>query len=129
MREIIRQCMALSADERAALAKILADSLDDARKHNAAERYKTLLIAATSLLGRGIDTKCRDTNCCIGRMLIAYKMRQEGFSLTQIGIVMGRDHATILHYQRKMEDVLHFRFKMELAYWEEFNTILNDGIH
>lgn len=119
MNNIIHTCLALPKEERARLADILHESL---RGKYVAGRYSDLLQIATSILGPGIGTKRRDSHCVIGRMLIAYKMRDEGYSLNQIGMMMGRHHATIIHLERMMEDVLRYPdcFKIEMAYWQEF---------
>ena len=130
MNEIIGKCLRLPKKERARLAELLKESLNE--KANAPKRFRELLIVASNILGKGIDSKCRDTSCVIGRMLITYKMRDEGYSLNQIGIMMGRHHSTILHLERMMEDVFRYPdcFKNELAYWNVFiKALKEDGIY
>jgi chromosomal replication initiation ATPase DnaA len=130
MNELTQQCLALPIAERERLIYALKNSLEI--KKNIGSRYRELLKAATDILGNGIDSKSRDASCVMGRMFIAYKMRCEGWSLTQIGMMMGRDHATICHLQKKMMDVIEYPhcYKVEMAFWEEFNNKLKeDGIY
>lgn len=126
MTNLMQQCLSLPKEERERLSYMLNESLKE--KKNANRRFKELLEVATSLLGFGIDSKCRDSSCVIGRMLIIYKMRQEGFSSTQIGLMLGRSHATILHFEKKMEDVFVYPeiFKIEIAYWNMFIKMLEE---
>lgn len=131
MINLIEKCLALPTTDRESLICILKESLSAKKKHIGA-RYRELLKVASDILGNGIDTKSRDASCVMGRMLIAYKMRMEGYSLGQIGMMMGRDHATICHMQKKMTDVIDYPhcYKVEMAYWEEFNKKLKeDGIY
>lgn len=130
MKELISKCLQLPKGERERLISLLHDSLK--QKKDVGARYNDLLRIATSVLGSGIDTKCRDTSCVIGRMLITYKMRAEGYTLMQIGNMLGRHHASILHLERMMEDVFRYPecFKIELAYWNMFIKELKEhGIH
>ena len=132
MTDLINQCLALHKDARARLADILKDSLNKKELMNINCRFHQLLRVATELLGFGIDSKCRDASCVIGRMLIVYKMRQEGYSTTQIGIVLGRSHSSVIHLERKMEDVFMYpdAFKIEIAYWNMFvQTLKEYGIN
>lgn len=130
MTELIDKCLALQKEERKRLAEILKDSLKE--KKNIYRRFHELLQVATSILGFGIESKCRDYSCVTGRMLITYKMRQEGYSLPQIGVMLGRSHASVLHLQRKMEDAFVYpdAFKIEIAYWNMFiNELKEHGIY
>lgn len=129
MTNLMERCLSLPKEERERLTYILKESLKEEK--NALQRFKQLLEVATSLLGFGIDSKCRDASCVIGRMLIVYKMRQEGFSLMQIGMLLERSHASVLHLQRKMEDAFVYpdAFKIEIAYWNMFiKELVNYGI-
>lgn len=132
MTELINQCLALHKDARARLADILRDSLKEKEKMDIKCRFHQLLRVATELLGFGIDSKCRDASCVIGRMLIVYKMRQEGYSTTQIGMMLRRSHSSVIHLERKMEDAFIYpdAFKIEIAYWNMFiQELKNYGIN
>lgn len=115
--------MNLPKEERKRLADLLRDSL---KGKNAKARFNELLVVAKELLGSGIEGKCRDTSCVIGRMLIAYKMREEGYSSTQVGMAMARDHSSVLHLEKKMRDAFIYPeiFKIEMAYWGMFTEKL-----
>lgn len=40
------------------------------------------------------------------RIILSFLLYQEGFTLEKIGQLFGKDHSTITHYQRRMEDAL-----------------------
>ena len=68
--------------------------------------------------------RSRDFNLVLGRRFIVWQMRSEGFSWSEIGRNLIRHHATIMHMWKMMDDVFRYpeMFKLELAYWEEFQN-------
>ena len=87
-----------------------------------------MLKIATDVVGDGIMSKSREFKCSFGRRMIAYQMRQEGFTLTKIGIYLNRHHASVVHMIQMMEDIFKFPgcFKMDEMYWNEFIKKLNE---
>lgn len=124
MTELTRQCLALSYDNRVRLIKVLQGSLRD--NEIARKRFDTLLLIATEVMGNGILLKSRDLNFVIGRRLIAYQMRLEGYSSPLIGRLLGKNHTSVLHMASMMEDAIKFQFRPELTYWEEFKQKLQE---
>lgn len=109
--ELLRLMDALSIDEKVELIKHLREALlltplqkvmPNPRVR--AEQYRSILLQLT-----GLDafSKWRDYPLCYLRAMIAYKMRSEGYSTTQVGRGLAKDHSTITHYERMIEDVLH----------------------
>ena len=120
MNELTRQCLTLSLEDKEHLIRVLNDSIIDEIKDDG--RFKQLLKIATEIVGAGVLTRSRDYNSVMGRRMIAWQMREEGYSLVAIGRRMGRHHATILHLLKLQEDMFKFpgAFKTDEAYWKMF---------
>lgn len=118
MTELTRKCLSLSKSQRERLIKRLQESLNE-REDNGS-RFATLLKAATDVCGQGVLSSSRDFNLVMGRRMIAYQMRSEGYSFPSIGRQMVRHHASVIHMVRMMEDALHFQFDLEVGYWNMF---------
>ena len=128
MTELTRQCLALSPHKRAQLIRTLEKSLMEATNEDEIikNRFSTLLSIVESMVGKGIIGKLKDRELVIGRRLIAYQMRLDGFSLSKIGMLLGKHHATVQHMEKMMEDAIKFEFRPELTYWEEFQQKLKE---
>ena len=126
MNELTRQCLALSMEDREHLIRVLNDSIIDEIEDDG--RFHLLLKIATEIVGDGILSRSRDYNCVMGRKMIAWQMREEGYSLVAIGRRMGRHHATIIHLLDLMEDVFKSPgcFKTDVAYWKLFKKRLEE---
>lgn len=120
MTELTRRCLDLSKANKEKLIKVLTESLENEREDDGS-RFALLYKAATDVCGQGILSSRRDLNLVIGRRMIAYKMRNEGYSLTTIGRHMVRHHSSVIHQVRMMEDALQMRFDYDCALWELFN--------
>lgn len=120
MNELTRQCLALPREERIKLTHILHDSLREEKEEKS--RFNVLFKIATDVVGDGILTKMRDFNCVMGRRLIAYQMKLEGFPIMKIARCLRVHHSSVIHMSKMMEDVFRFAgcFKVEEAYWNEF---------
>jgi hypothetical protein len=121
MNEITRKCLQLPIEQRRKLARILNESIFEERTDDGS-RFAVLYKAASEVCGKGILTGSRDFNLVLGRRMIAYQMRQEGFKLQDIGKHLVKHHASIIHLIKGMQDVHDYPdvFKLEMAYWEEF---------
>lgn len=82
---------------------------------NTEERYNVVLQAAEEATGWKLSNTRTSENSTI-RAFISYHMHNEGFSYESIGRVMHRNHSTITHLVRKMEDMLSLpqMYKVEL---------------
>ena len=85
MNELTRRCLYLKKEDRQKLIRILTESLEEEEKEDDGSRFATLYKAATDVCGHGILTSSRDFNLVMGRRMIAYQMRLEGYSLLTIG--------------------------------------------
>lgn len=122
MTELTRKCLSLSKSQREILIKRLQESLNE--REDDGSRFANLLKAATDVCGQGILSSSRDFNLVMGRRMIAYQMRKEGYSFPSIGRHMVRHHASVIHMVKMMEDALHFQFDLEIGYWNLFQQNL-----
>ena len=126
MTELTRRCLDLSKANKERLIKVLTESLANDEREDDGSRFSLLYKAATDVCGQGILSSRRDLNLVIGRRMIAYKMRREGYSLTTIGRHMVRHHSSVIHQVRMMEDALQMRFDYDMALWELFNQRIKE---
>lgn len=103
------------------LIKILKKTLAEEDRRDDGSRFSLLYKAATDVFGKGILTQLRDRELVIGRRMISYKMRQEGFSISAIANKLYRHHTSIVYGIRMMQDAIDFQFKEELELWNKFN--------
>lgn len=91
-------------------------------------RFSVLYKAATDIVGKGILSSSRLRELVIGRMMIVYQLRTEGYSLKTIGRYLVRHHASVYQLQRKMEDVLKYpkMFADETRMWNEFQEKIKE---
>lgn len=124
MTELTRRCLSLSKSQREKLIKKLQESLNE--REDDGSRFATLLKAATDVCGQGILSSSRDFDHVMGRRMIAYQMRSEGYSFPSIGRHMVRHHASVIHMVKMMEDALHFQFNLEMEYWNKFQQKIKE---
>ena len=64
----------------------------------------------------------RDSSDVWARAMIAFQMLKEGYTTTEIGRQMMKDHSTIQHYKKKMEDVFSIpeAYRDILTIWDKF---------
>lgn len=91
-------------------------------------RFSVLYKAATDIVGKGILSSSRKREAVIGRMMIVYQMRTEGYSLEAIGRYLIRHHTSVYQLQRKMEDVLKYpkMYSDENRMWDEFQEKIKE---
>ena len=74
-----------------------------ARAIAAKKRYTKLLHIAEDVVGAKMD-RTRSYRSVLIRRIVACKMRDEDFTVMEIGHAMGVHHATVLHYLKQMRD-------------------------
>lgn len=98
---IIRNAAKLSDEERAAVVERI---MEETPTPIVDERFSKLLGIAEEVMDHTM-TRTRDwVNVAIRRM-VAYRMKEEGFRLTEIARAMKMNHSTILHYAHQMSDM------------------------
>ncbi len=83
------------------------------------DRYNQLLEAAESTFGRKMQ-QGRENDDVMMRRFIAYKLREDGYTFSQISRVMGKNHSTIIHLIYQMEDY----FALPKMYKEDIKRYL-----
>ena len=78
MEELEKQCLDLSNKQKMRLISLLRNSLV---KKDAKKRFDLLHKAANDILGKEVLIRKKDFDLVLGRRVIAYKMRQEGFPI------------------------------------------------
>lgn len=53
-----------------------------------------------------VFTKCRERKFVDARITFAKLLQEQGYGCSQIGLLLGRDHSTIIHYFRKGEELI-----------------------
>jgi len=89
------------------------------------ERYEIVLRAAESACGWRLGPERNAANTLI-RCLVSRRMKEEGYSYSEIAHLMGRDHSSIVYHVKRMDNILSVpeAYKKEMAMWKEFERIL-----
>jgi len=53
-----------------------------------------------------VFTTCRERKYVDARITFSKLMNEQGYGCSQIGLILGRDHSTVLHYFRKGEELI-----------------------
>lgn len=124
---LMQQCLMLSDTEKRALISRLKQSLEY-EPENDGSRFYALHKIANEICGPGILTLSRAPDLVLGRKMIIYKMRQEGFTLQTIGKYLHRTHTSILHLQREMQNAIDYpqAFQKEIKYWNMFQEKIKE---
>ena len=71
-------------------------------------------------------TDSRERENTLIRCIVAYKLREEGYSYADIGKMMKRDHSTITHLANRMRDMLSLpnAYKWEVQQFKRFEELL-----
>lgn len=80
------------------------------------ERYPEVLKAAESAAGWRLSGT-RDAWNSLLRAFIAYQLRHEGYTYSEIGRALGRDHSSVMHMEQRIDDMI----SLPNAYYSEVN--------
>ena len=139
MVTIKQYCLALPYWAKVRLFNALKESIlqetdnPDRRlpKPTDANRGETLLQAMADVLGEPVDIDSRRARFVWARTMVAYQLTQEGFTTSEVGEQIGRDHATVSYHNSKMQFVLDHPYAYEdiIDIWKQFQTRLQYDIH
>lgn len=89
------------------------------------ERYPGVLACAEIACGQALTDSRERENTQI-RQFVAYRLHNEGYSYSEIGNVMNRDHSTITHLAHRMRDMLSLpvMYKVEVQQFKRFEEML-----
>lgn len=92
------------------------------------ESYPHILSCAEAACGRKLEESREKENTLI-RCFVAYKLHNSGYSYSEIGKVMKRDHSTITHLAHRMRDMLSLpgAYKWEVQQFRRFEEMLNES--
>ena len=95
----------------------------------ATQRLATLLAIAESVTGLRNDPKRRDSQSVLLRTIIVWRMIDEGYSYTDIGRAMGKDHSTVSYFARMRKDAvaIPMAFREHLTMYGKLVLALNDN--
>ena len=89
------------------------------------ERYPLVLRAAEQATS-WLLTDSRERENTLIRQFVAYKMHGDGYSYSEIGKMMKRDHSTITNLVHRMRDMLSLpnAYKWEVQQYKRFEEML-----
>lgn len=128
--EIMDSIKALPMGAKKDLAYKVIREIDRIEKlEGAAQRFATLLAIAESVTGLRNDPKRRDSQSVLLRTIIVWRMIDEGYSYTDIGRAMGKDHSTVSYYARMRKDAVSIpmAFREHLTMYGKLVLALNDN--
>lgn len=128
-----RMCENLTLGDKVELREYLSDmiaaSLAVARSPM---RCSTLMGYMAQVMGKeSIRYHGRKTDEAWARTMVAFQMCKEGYSTTEIGRQMEKDHSTITHLKNKMRDALSLpeAYGDIINIWDKFQKLIQDDIH
>lgn len=89
------------------------------------ERYPGVLACAELASGNKL-TDSRERENILIRSFVAYKLHDEGYSYSEIGKMMKRDHSTITNLVHRVRDMLSipYAYKTEVSKYKEFEKLV-----
>ena len=128
--EIMDAVHSLPMYEKKDLAYKVIREIDRIEKlEGATQRLATLLAIAESVTGLRNDPKRRDSQSVLLRTIIVWRMIDEGYSYTDIGRAMGKDHSTVSYFARMRKDAvaIPMAFREHLTMYGKLVLALNDN--
>lgn len=85
----------------------------------ATRRYVEIM---NEIVGRDVLERSREHMMVFGRAMIAYRLREECYSTTNIGKCLGMKHCTIIYISRMIAYMLEKprQFREEMDIWNKF---------
>lgn len=89
------------------------------------ERYPGVLACAEIVCGNKL-TDSRERENILIRSFVAYKLHEEGYSYSEIGKMMKRDHSTVTNLVHRMRDMLSLpvMYRQEVQQFKRFEEML-----
>lgn len=105
--------------------RIRMEVLPNDYKPTVGERYLQVLSVAERASGVRL-TESREAGNALIRSIVAYRLVKEGYHYSEIGKAMGRNHSTISHYVRKVENMLSvpLAYRREVQQFKRFEEML-----
>ncbi len=89
------------------------------------ERYPGVLACAEIACGNKL-TDSRERENILIRSFVAYKLHEEGYSYSEIGKMLKRDHSTVTNLVHRVRDMLSipYAYKTEISKYKEFEKLV-----
>lgn len=134
MLTLREQCLSLPYLDRLNLCEELRDTILLERRERRPmhpNRCQFLLEKMEQILGEPVKFDSRVTRFVWARTMVAYQLTREGYTLVETGRLMQKDHATIIHMRKKMQDALSFEYAYKdiVDIWKQFQKLIRDDIH
>ena len=129
-----QRCLEMPYRYRVNLCAALQESILQERmdgKKPVCSRGEILLEMMGEILGEPVDLKSRDARFVWARTMVTYQLLQEGFSTTEAGRMIGKDHSTAINMRRRMQDALDLpqAYKDIIDIWKQFQNKIDNEIH
>lgn len=95
---------------------------------SAEARFAAIIQTAEEVTGLRYDPERRDYCSVMLRTVTAWRMMDEGHSVSDIGRAMGKDHSSVSHYAAQRRDAKDFpaAYRSQLALYGKLVLALND---
>ena len=128
--EIMDSIKSLPMYEKKDLAYKVIREIDRIEKmEGVTQRRDTVLFTAIRVTGLPYITGSRDAQTVLVREIAAWRMMDEGYSISDIGRAMGKDHSTVSYYARMRKDAvaIPMAFREHLTMYGKLVLALNDN--
>ena len=113
--EIMDAVNRLPMGKRKILAYKVIGEIDRIEKlESASQRWDTILYKAIMVTGYPYTPGSRDAQSVLCRTISAWRMMDEGYTISDIGKAMGKDHSTVSYYAKQRKDAI----ELPVAYRE-----------
>lgn len=123
----------LSLQDKVELWEYLSDMINSSRSVSQSPlRCSILMGEMAKVMGKEtIGYLSREADEVWARTMVAFQMCKEGYSITEVGRQMMKDHSTIIHLRNKMQDVfaLPQMYADVLEMWYKFQKQIEYDIH
>lgn len=128
-----QRCLEMPYRYRLNLCAALQESILQERmdgKKLVCNRGDILLEMMGEILGEPVDLKSRDARFVWARTMVTYQLLQEGFSTTEAGRMIGKDHSTVINMRMRMQDALDLpqAYKDIINIWKQFKEKIDHDI-
>ena len=130
--DLLDQVLSLSSQERQELLEQIRLSLVKDGKivpqRNSREWKDRLMSYAAIAIGVDKIREDRRPINVLGRSMVISQLCKDGLTLAQIGILMDRDHSSVLYCRDRLKNMLGIpaMFGQEIQMWNNFQKLLNN---
>ena len=128
------RCLELPYTERLNLCAAIQDSILQERRDGRnpyQNRGQILMGMMNEIQGEPVPAKSRCPRWVWSRRMVAYQLILEGYSISDIGRMLEKDHATVIQMRHRMQDAFHYSYAYQdiLELWKQFQNKIDHDIH